>query len=399
MRKIKDQVQFEAVEAIKLNGGRGMLAMATGTGKSKCAIDYIDEKSKENFELRVLIVVPTEKLRDVNWKDEFVKWNKEFLWNNNVERSCYASISKLEGETYDVVILDEAHNITPNNNRFFDQNVVYDCIALTATPPEDELKKSLLKEQRLDIVYAVSLDEAVQWELVSPYKVTVVQTSLDSITKNIKSGNKDKVFYTTEAKTYQYLTNQIESIDPMLANTRELAKRQMLILKRMRFIYELQSKTMAARFLLEKVISKQERTLIFAGSIVQAEALCEHSYHSKSPNSDSYNAFKSQGINRLSSVRSLNQGENIENLDNALVVQINSKELDIIQRVGRVVRYRDGHLAHIWILCARGTVDAKWLNTALAGFDVESIEYIDFPTLKLNYNDDKSSNSTNLQTV
>jgi len=397
--KTQNQVQEEAGKAIVRNNGRGMLVMATGTGKSKVAIDYAKMKHHLNPRIKILLVVPTEKLRDVNWKDEFTKWNADFLWEYHLDRSCYVSISKLKDKFYDLVILDEAHNITVNNSQFFKQNIVLACIGLTATPPPEEIKKALLKEQRLNPVYEVTLDEAVEWGLVSPYKITVVQTSLDSNTRNIKSGTKDKVFYTTELKTYEYLTQQIASIDVQTATTAMLARRKMFILKRLHFIYALPSKTMAAQFLLNKVIPVQERTLIFAGSIIQAETLCEHSFHSKSSNSSFYDAFKAETINRLSSVRSLNQGENIANLDNALVVQINSKELDIVQRVGRVVRYRNGHLAQIYILCVKNTVDTKWLETALSDFDRSRIEYIDYPTLKMNYDDNKPSNQIHSQTV
>ena len=53
---------------------KGTLAMATGTGKSKLAVDRVRELLKEKKHARVLLVVPTQRLRDTNWKAEFEKW-------------------------------------------------------------------------------------------------------------------------------------------------------------------------------------------------------------------------------------------------------------------------------------------------------------------------------------
>ena len=284
-----------------------------------------------------------------------------FLWLNNVERSCYVSISKIKGEEYDIVILDEGHNITENNSVFFEQNIVKHTILLTATPPEKEEKCLILQKLGLDIIYQISLDQAVEWGLISPYQITVIYTSLDTVKKNIPAGNKVKRFYQTEMAAYWYLTKKIDEIQYSTATSVMLGKRKTLVLKRMRLIYDLPSKTEAAEFILKHHIPKQERTLIFAGSINQAEKVCENFFHSKTKD-ESYHLFKDKKINRLSSVKALNEGENIVDLDNALVIQLNSNSLDIIQRIGRIVRYRDGHIANIIILCVKGTVDEKMVK-------------------------------------
>lgn len=384
MKRTKDEVQEEAGRILSLNADHGIIAMATGTGKSKVAINKIVEHYKNNTDLRVLIVVPTEKLRDQNWKDEFIKWNQSFLWDNNVERSCYASISKMEGEVYDLIILDECHNITPNNSSFFKNNTVSSVIGLTATPPTDRVKHEVLKQLNLHVLYRVTLDEAVEWGLVSPYEITVIYTTLDSVRKNIRAGNKKKPFMQTEMAAYWYLTKKINEIPYDSSNPVLLAKRQALIMKRMRFIYNLNSKTEAARFILSKLIKEGERTLIFAGDIPQAEALCPDFFHSKT-NDEKYNLFLQEEINVLSSVRSLNEGQNIPNLDNALIVQLNSNELHTIQRIGRTVRHRDGHKAKIFIICAKGTVDEKWLASAISELDHSNIIYHNFSQLKMSY--------------
>jgi ERCC4-related helicase len=63
----------------------------------------------------------------------------------------------------------------------------------------------------------------------------------------------------------------------------------------------------------------------------------------------------------------VNEGTNIPNLDEALIIQISAQELHLIQRIGRVIRVREGHLGKIYIICVRGTQDEVWLKSALKG--------------------------------
>lgn len=378
MKRTKDEVQQEALTAFETQGSNGILAMATGTGKSKIAIDYAVKLQKDNFELRVLVVVPTEKLRDVNWKDEFFKWKASFLWNNNVERSCYQSIHKIEGEVFDLVILDEAHRITELNSVFFKNNTIRHIMGLTATPPTDFEKQRILDELGLEIVYRVTLDQAVEWGLVSPYKIKVINVSLDNSEKYIKAGNKAKPFYQTELAAYTYYTAQVDKCKQEY----NFVKMDMWVKKRMHLLYNLKTKTNVTKFLLDRYISKDERTLIFAGTTEQADSVCEDRYHSKSK-TNSFDLFANGYINRLSSVKALNEGHNIMALDNAFIIQINSNELHLIQRIGRIIRFREGHVGNIYIMCVKGTVDEKWLQNALSEIDESNIEYINYSLLKM----------------
>ena len=377
---VRGIVQEEAKQAVIKNNG-GMIAMATGSGKSRVAVElakyYINSVDKS-----LSLIVPTEKLRDENWKEEYSKWNADYLWTPTI-RLCYASASKIQNKDFELAILDEGHNITELSSEFFSNNKVERTVLLTATPPSDPIKKEILKSLGIKLVYEVTLDQAVRLGFVAPYKITVVSVALDNTTKNIPGGTKLKPFMTTESAAYAYHCKAIQQA--MFDKTPSGRKRhQFAILRRMQFIYKIPSKTEVIKFLLEKVIPQDDRSLIFCGSIEQAEAVCPNRYHSKSGDK-AYNAFKSEEINRLSCVKAINEGHNFPGVDSGIVGQLNSKEKDLVQRIGRLIRYRPGHEAHLYIVVSESTQDEKWLENAVENLDQSKIEYVRFINFKNKY--------------
>lgn len=340
--------------------------MCTGSGKSRVSIMAAKALKVKN----VCLIVPTIKLRDSNWKDEFIKWNAKTYYDK-IERYCYASIAKVKDKEYDLVICDEIHNITKNNIIFFENNNIERIIGLTATPPEDDIKFELLNSIA-PVGHVYTLAEGVADGVVAPYEINVVETRLNNKNKTIKAGKKPNFYYITERKKYEDLSKLINVLrysnkDPLWAT-----------MARMRFIYNLQSKTDLAKTILKDHIDKDLKTIIFCGSIKQAEELCKHRYHSKTSDKD-LEDFIDGKINRLSCVKAINEGLNIPMIDVALIVQANSKEKDLIQRIGRIVRLRDNHKALIWMLSVVDTQDEKWVDNALTTFD--NITYINSKNL------------------
>lgn len=402
--RIRGKVQSEAEQSFLSSNGWGGVFMATGTGKSKIAVDLAFKLFHHDPTVNILISVPTEKLRDENWHDEFAKWKANDIWEHNVQRCCYASLNKYEGQTFDLVILDEAHNITENNSTFFKKNTVKRCIALTATKPRDAVKLQILHELNLTSVYELSLDESVMLGLVAPYDITVITTTLDSSNKYIKAGRKDKPFLNTEKAQYGYLSARLSAMP-----------NKMGFIERMRFIYTLRSKTLAAKAILDNLIPKHLRTLIFCGSKEQANELCPNRFYSKpSPpkklkenatpakqlkyevdyqkyrdalaeyqGDTSLESFKKLLINQMSCVEALNEGHNIPGLDVGFIVQLNSNELDLIQRIGRLIRYRPGHIGKILILCVSDSIDKDWVKKATSNLNAATIRYIELSHLRL----------------
>ena len=373
VNKVRERIQREAMWSVIDNGGRGLVIMATGSGKSKVAVDlakYYDQQGK-HFDGHCL-VVPTEKLRDENWDEEFTKWKAKNV-SDKTEKICYASASKIEDFNFNLAILDEVHNITELSSELFTNNHIENVIALTATEPEDEEKKLILQRLGIHLVYKVTLDQAVKLGFVAPYKITVVHTKLNDVDKIIASGSKAKPFMQTEKAKYSYLTN-LTKIRPSQIST----------FNRMRFIYNLKTKTDAGKFILEHLIPEDDRTLIFCGSIDQTKEIPVEAFHSKS-SSKYYDQFKVEQIKKLACVKAINEGHNFIGLDSGLVLQINSKEKDIIQRIGRLIRFRPNHEAHIWIVVCDDTQDIVWSENALINLDQKKIEHIEFEQLKSNY--------------
>jgi superfamily II DNA or RNA helicase len=374
----KSRVQQEARRAWEVGGKWGLLAMATGTGKSKIAIDVVTELSEPMFaEPRILLVVPTEKLRDDNWLDEFNKWGAG-KWYKNLQRSCYVSITKYEFQNYDLVILDEAHNLTDRNSDFFQRNTVKQVLALTATPPNskgsetDKAKALLFQQFRIKTDFEYTLDQAVASGLVAPFHINVVECTLDDTQKYIKAGNDKTRFYQTEAQRYKYVSDLILRLQ--IAKKEDVLKFKYM--ERMRVVQNSIAKTKIARAILDKYIPVGDRALIFCGSIKQSEELMgENVYHSKSGDA-MLQLFQKEAITRLGCVEALNEGINVPNVDQGLIVQLNSSKKDLVQRIGRLIRKRPGHKALVWIIVAVDTVDKNWFAKAIEGFDESVITYI-----------------------
>ncbi len=377
VNKVREKVQNEAIQAVVNNNG-GMVAMATGSGKSRVAVELAKHYC-EPFSSDLALLVPTEKLRDENWLEEFCKWGASSLWNDT-ERLCYASASKIGGNTYHLAILDEGHNITELASEFFLDNNVERVVLLTATPPNDPVKVEILRRLGIKLVYELTLDQAVRLGFVAPYKITIITVPLDNVTKNIPGGNKANPFMTTEAACYGYWNKRVQACFGD-QTPQGKAKMKFAILGRMQFIYKIPSKTQVIKFLLDKVIPKEDRTLIFCGNIEQAEQVCPTFYHSKS-SSVAYDAFKNEEINRLSCVKAVNEGHNFPGVDSGIIGQLNSKEKDLVQRIGRLIRFRPGHKAHLYIVVSESTQDEKWLENAIENLDQSKIEYVRFPNFK-----------------
>lgn len=406
----KTLLQQTARNEWRLKGRKGTLAQCTGSAKTKIALDemmviwgaYNNEVMRkirdgegpcvnDRDEPAFLVAVPTEQLRDVDWPAEVEKWYGEQgmeMWAACVVAVCYISLHKYRGGYYDLVILDEAHHLTVLSSQFFGSNVVQAVLGLTATFPDPKIEpqKYLLLKDVAPVVFVYPLEQGVDEGVVADFEINVILSVLDDRKKIIPAGNKKKPFLQTEQAAYMYQTKRITAIrievDSALGDAEKNAERlKFMEIARYRFMCNLPSKLRLAQAVMARELPNPEaegalRTLIFAGSIEQCDVLCGPlTYHSKTDDK-ALIAFKEKRIAMLGCVKALNEGVNIPDLDQAIIVQVDSNPRSLIQRVGRIVRYREGHKAKIFILCVQNTVDESWLKSALAGFDPSRIKYL-----------------------
>lgn len=395
MAETKSSLQMAWRTQWHKHGKKGTLAGATGIGKTKPAIDEMmdlwnqyqtclaDESFLTHGPPRIFLAVPTEKLRDEGWPEEVREWYGDEgmeMWKACVQAECYISMHKVMGKAFDLVILDEVHKLTALSFQFFKYNTCIAIMGLTATAPDkqrDPDKYEILKDIA-PVVFTYSLDQGVADGVVADFEINVIMMPLDDKDKCIPAGTKDKPFLTTEHGQYEFLSKKMKQlfVQKNIPGASNIDQRIMYAtMNRSRFIYNLPSKTKLAARVMAQILP-DKRTIIFCGGIAQSRMLCgEHVFNSKDKTNGKFEEFKAGRGQFLGVVNAANEGHNIKDLDQALIVQVNSNERDLVQRIGRTVRAREDHKAVVWILCAQGTVDEKWVEKSLANFDKTKIRY------------------------
>lgn len=378
--QIKDWVQQDALKHWKLASKRGTIEAATGVGKTRIGVLATSEVLSKDPNAVVYIFVPTETLRDVDWPDEFRKWNFEHLLER-VRIICHVSMEKETPERdVELAIFDEVHHATISNTMFFSRDwKVYSTLGLTATLPdgnsnENDRDKRILIDGLCPPCYKVTVEEGIALRLISDFEVTVLKFDLDDTIRNVSSGTKKVPTKTTELGHYKYLTKNLSKC--MYMAGKENLK-FVWIQKRMAFLYNLPSKTQLAKEVMGHVLTedgRNVRTLIFCGSIEQSIQLCGENIYNSKTDSGKLDAFKSKEIPYLGVVDALNEGSNIDDLELSIIIQTSSKELKVIQRIGRNIRFKEGKVGKIIVLVAKGTADEKWFNEAFKNIDKSRIK-------------------------
>jgi superfamily II DNA or RNA helicase len=319
----KNDIQREALEAT--NGKRACsIVLATGVGKTLVGLTHMENNTTPL--MKVLVVAPKKAIFQ-SWKDDAIKFGKEELLGRMVF-TTYLSLNKHKPTDYDVVYLDEMHSLL-DSHRGFLQLYKGKILGLTGTPPKrDYSEKGRLVQEFCPVVFTFKADDAVENGILNDYQIVVHQLSLSN-EKVYEAKMSNKTYFTAETSNYTYWSRRLDIGSGNM---------HMMRIMRMKALMEYPSKELYTRKLMESISTK---CIIFANTQVQADKLCVHSYHSNNPESEvNLLMFKEGKINKLSTVMQLNEGVNIPNLKQGIIMHAYGNERKAAQRINIPVLFK-----------------------------------------------------------
>jgi len=356
-------------EALKATEGRRRCSVVLGTGVGKTLVGLLHIERNTNAMQNVLVVAPKKSIFQ-SWSDDAVKFGKQDLLKR-ITFSTYIGLPKRNPNEYDYVYLDECHSLLDSHRTFLD---VYKggILGLTGTPPKHKgSEKGMMVGQFCPVVYTFKADDAIENGIINDYQIIVHELQLNKC-KGYQAVMKNKSFVTSEYDNYVYWSRRIDVGSGNM---------HMLRVMRMKALMEYSTKEKYTKELMKSINTK---CIVFANTQDQADKLCRYSYHSGNKNSeDNLLLFKEGKIKQLSCVLQLNEGINIPDLRQGIIMHAYGNERKAAQRIGRLLRLNPDEKAIVHILCYMGTVDEKWVKEALEGFDQDKIVWRNYD-LKLN---------------
>ena len=361
MSNVRDQVQNDALHAINSNGNVGV-AVSMGVGKTLIGLRHMEYVYNDS--LHVLVVAPKKAILN-SWKDEIKKFNMDYLLPH-IEFSTYISLNK-QSLNYDVVYLDECHNLLSSHDQWL-SSFKGKIVGLTGTPPRiSTSEKGKMVSKHCPIKYTYVTDDAVEDGILNDYLIYVHMVPLSSQKNFIKKLKNGKSFPSSELADYNYWSERLLNASPGVGE-------QMLRVMRMKSMMSYKTKEMYTKRLMSTI---DEKCIIFANTHEQADMLCDHSYHSSNPQSETNLLdFKAGKINKLSCVLQLSEGVNIPQLKHGIILHAYGNERKSAQRIGRLLRLNPTETSTIHILCYKDTVDETWVKQALQSCEPSKIIYI-----------------------
>ena len=353
----RDSVNKEILELSDKHNNM-LIELPTSFGKTKLALDIL-KKHIETIDQKVLIVIPRLVLIDT-WKREFEKWGmRKYLLS--VDFVTYVSLPK-KADRYDMVIFDECHHLS---ERCIDALESFDIArsTLLSATIKNSLKWELNGVFKNLYSYKIHMKEAIDNEVLPDPRVFLIPLSLEtnipteSIWKNpkgkepvievswatrwaaIKQKTQKVRIYCTEWQYYTDLSTQIDWYKNKYMRTRnEAFKNKWLRLAGDRLKWLSDKKVdLVSRILW---LIRGHRTLTFCNSIEQTEELGSYCINSKNKESGNIlTAFNEGRIDHITACNMLNEGMNLVNCQVGIYNNLNSSEIIVKQRLGRILRH------------------------------------------------------------
>ena len=359
--------QEAALSAWELAHRRGIIALPTGSGKTRLAIDAIRRTG-----LSALCLVPTRVLLD--------QWLREIAAVYEGAVGCYGdgarhlapvTVATFEsayrhmaqlGNQFGLVIVDEVHHFGAGLRDEALEMMLADArLGLTATPPRDAAVLARLAELVGPTIFELAVADLAGGFLAS----------FDAITLHLELSADERSAYATLHSLFSTVHAEFRGLAPDAgwANfTRHAVRspegrRALAAWRQMRALLAFtQAKRHALRSLLER--HRTSRTLVFTADNDTAYAIArEHLVMpltcdiGRRERDEALEAFRRGRIRTLVSARVLNEGLDVPDADVAVVVGGALGEREHVQRVGRLLRPGEGKRAIVYELVTRDTIE------------------------------------------
>ncbi|NDC95780.1 hypothetical protein EB118_19430 [bacterium] len=364
----KDQIQEHALSVLLslfscTNRLRVGLDISMGVGKTLLALKFLNQTA---VSAKILVVGPKLTVKKT-WLDECDTYGLSHI-KDDMSFVVYRSLNKIPDiNSYQYIILDECHNLLESHRPILTKFNGH-IIGLTGTPPKyKHTARGQMVNEFCPITYNYKTDDAVDDGILNDYVVYVHLLELDRQKNIYKTNKRGGGYYTSEQAMYDFWSNAIEDASGH--------QQKMTRLMRMKALMSFPTKE---KYALELFNFINDKVLLFANTKEQATKLCEHTYFSGNPDSEvNLEKFKSGHITKLAAVLQLNEGVNIPNLKQGIIMHAYGNERTTSQRLGRLLRLKPNETGKIHILCYKNTVDVQWVESALSEFDKSKIKWVE----------------------
>lgn len=361
--------QQEALTAWKKNRGRGVVVLPTGAGKTQLAMMAIDDRRRST-----LIVVPTLDLVR-QWYDllgatfgvpiGLVGGGEHEVRPLTVTTydSAYIHLEHL-GDRFGFIVFDECHHLPSATYSLAARHAIAPFrLGLTATPERLDGRESLLEELIGPTVYRRDIVE-LAGDYLAEYETIHVSVALSE---------EERREYEAERAIYRgFITrNQIRMSDPkgwgqfiMLSSRSADGKRAMGAYRRQRELaFSAPAKLdYVARLLFEH---RNDRALLFTQDNATCYALSKRflipaiTHQTKVKERSAILRGIADGTyNAVVTSKVLNEGVDVPDANVAIVVSGSGSVREHVQRLGRILRKKDGKFALLYEIVTEATSES-----------------------------------------
>ena len=388
----RDERQEESLRAWLKNKGRGCIEACTGYGKTKVGLNAIETVRKRYPELSVIVVVPTDVLRN-QWLEQLDE--RGLGWNCKVEIINTASKTI---DQCDLLILDEVHKFAADQFSHVFKTVKYKhVLGLTATIERLDGKHELIKKY-CPVVDTVTIEVAKANGWVSEFTEYQVIVSAEDI-DIYRDYNKEFVQH-FEFFNFDFglamsmvgqkgLTNRLRYRDELCPNGSKEEKSKILkeimyhsmgfthaLQNRKKFIHNHPQKIEVAREIIKHRADK--KIITFSANTKMAEAIGVGYVYTgkegKKKNRITIGEFKQLDKGVINSCKLAIEGFDCPGLSVGIVMGVDSSATKAIQSTGRVVRKEGSKYAEMFTLVMENTVEQEWFKKSHPKGDYVTID-------------------------
>lgn len=318
-----------------------ILELITGMGKTKVAIDLInhicDRVFRNDESPTGILILVSKTVHKQTWKDEIEKWGG--IKSDYITIECYESLKNYENSYFDVVVADEMQHLSEARIDVLETiHINESFIGLSATIKRD-MRDYFIYNHKAEVIKC-GLKEAVEDEVLPEPTVYLLPLTLDTTNYTYKVKKFGRDIITTQKGCYDSISSLIEWYKNKYFNSRnERIKNLWLSTAGKRLKWCAEQKEALVLSLLDKF--RNYKTLTFCSSIEQSERLGKYNITSKNKASvKNLEMFNLDKIKHITACNILNEGVNLTNCRIGIFCNLNSSEIVVKQRVGRILRHK-----------------------------------------------------------